>query len=282
MFPILPRSLAWFGVGFLLVFLLSSCVTVPDEVQFTHNGAALSSCERDLAPASAEGEALAASGFTLSTWNIYKGQLPGWREDLDWLLGESDILLLQESHLEPQMLTWLVRNQLDWSMAHAFTYRSFWTGVLTAGKVPQRVLCAQRLQEPYLRLPKTVLISYFPLEGSRWPLLVVNMHGINFTPDSVPLAEQLRALGKVVAEHPGPVVLAGDLNTWTRQRMQRVDELAYKHGLQRAEFRQSPSLHFGSQVDHVYYRGLRPLRSRVIRVRSSDHYPLVVTFEKET
>lgn len=264
--------------GVFLAMLLAACVTVPEKVELMHNGAPLASCESEPAGQVAESAALDPAGFTLSTWNIYKGQMPGWRGDLDRLYEESDILLLQESHMDPGMLRWLAGGKLDWSMAHAFTYRDFWTGVLTAGRVQQAALCAQRTPEPYIRLPKTVLISYFPLQGSRSPLMVVNMHGINFTLGSGTLSEQLADLEKLVEKHPGPLIVAGDMNTWSRQRMQRVDDLARKHGLQRVEFQQSASVHFGRQVDHVYYRGLQPLASHVIPVQSSDHYPLVVTF----
>ena len=263
-----------------LVFL-SSCVTVPERLEFVHNGAPLEGCEAALLDIPEGGKALDPRGFTLATWNIYKGQLSGWREDLDNLYRQTDILLLQEAHLGPGLLKWLSGGVLDWSMAHAFTYRNHWTGVLTGAKVPQMASCAQRHREPYLRLPKTALISYFPLQGNPEPLLVVNVHGVNFTLGTKNLGDQLGAVERVVASHDGPVILAGDLNTWSRQRMELLEELAQRQGLKNVIFEQSPVAHLGQQVDHVYYRGLVPLKNRVIPVKSSDHYPLVVTFKSD-
>lgn len=276
------RSVFFLWVSILGLHLaLVGCVSIPAQVETAHNGAFLESCEKDLDGQPIEAASLDSRGFTLSSWNIYKGQLTGWQEDLERLYRQSDILLLQEAHLEPGLLKWLSGSMLDWSMAHAFTYRNYWTGVFTGAKVQQMAPCAQRHREPYLRLPKTVLISYFPLQGSQEPLLVINVHGVNFTLGARALGEQLDALERVLANHDGPVILAGDLNTWSVWRMRLVEELATRQGLKSVAFEQSPAIHLGQQVDHVYYRGLVPLKSRVIPVKSSDHYPLVVTFMSE-
>ena len=277
------RFLIFQKVLFLaLSAFLGACVSVPGGLEFTHNGAPLAACEEGHAGIPEPEQALDPDGFTLATWNIYKGKLSGWREDLQKLYRESDIVLLQEARLDPGLLKWLARSTADWSMAHAFTFRNHWTGVLTAARVPQATPCAQRYVEPHLRLPKTVLISYFPFMGSKTLLLVVNMHGVNFTLDGKALAEQLQAFESVVERHPGPVILAGDLNTWSSVRMNLVEEFARRHGLKSVKFERSPATHFGNRVDHVYYRGLVPLQSRVIRVDSSDHYPLVVRFKRGT
>ena len=227
--------------------------------------------------------ALDASGFSVTTWNIYKGRLSGWNQDLDNFHQQSDLLLLQEAHLVPEFRDWLELRSTDWAMAHAFALSNAWSGVLTLGKVPQQSPCAQRIHEPYLRLPKTSLISYFPVAGHSEPLLVANVHGVNFTLGSSDLAAQLQAVQEVINAHEGPVILAGDFNTWSNARMNVVRQLAATHKLQSVSFQQQqPIGHFGHQLDHIYYRGLTPLHSHVTQVKSSDHYPLTVTFSLDT
>lgn len=266
----------------LLISMLAGCVSVPERVQLTHNGKAAVTCEARVAMP-AESAALDASGFSLSSWNIYKVRLDGWDQDLDQLHQQSDLLLLQEAHLVPKLQNWLDQRSADWAMAHAFALSDAWSGVLTLAKIPQQSPCAQRLNEPYLRMPKTALISYFPVAGHDEALLVANIHGVNFTLGSSDLENQLQAIQALIHTHNGPVIVAGDFNTWSNARMDVVRQLAIKHDLQPVSFQRHQSAgRFGHHLDHVYYRGLTPLHSQVTRVKSSDHYPLSVTFALDT
>lgn len=266
----------------LLISMLAGCVSVPEQVQLTHNGKAAVTCEARVAMP-AESAALDASGFSLTSWNIYKVRLDGWDQDLDQLHQQSDLLLLQEAHLVPKLQNWLDQRSTDWAMAHAFALSDAWSGVLTLAKIPQQSPCAQRLNEPYLRMPKTALISYFPVAGHDEPLLVANIHGVNFTLGSSDLENQLQAIQELIHTHNGPVIVAGDFNTWSNARMDVVRQLAIKHDLQPVSFQRHQSARrFGHHLDHVYYRGLTLLHSQVTEVKSSDHYPLTVTFALDT
>ncbi len=264
-------------LAFLCALLSSGCVFVPEQVQLTHNGSPIFACEQTI-PVITDAEALDADAFSLTTWNIYKGKLGGWKRDLHALGQHSDLLLLQEAYLEPELRGWLNQESLDWTMVEAFNLRGYWTGVLTGAKVSQLSPCAQRIREPYLRLPKTALLSYFSIRGHAVPLLVANVHGVNFTLGNSDLDAQLEAIEKVIAAHDGPVILAGDFNTWNSARMGVVDKLAASQHLQTVSFKRTPASRFGHSIDHIYYRGLLPLRSRIIEAYSSDNYPLTVTF----
>lgn len=166
----MPNVRAVFRFLFLLVApllfylaFLTGCVSIPEELQLAYNGASREACDPASYETPGQSGALDPERIVVATWNIYKGKLDGWQEDLDRLYRLSDILLLQEAHLAPRFLKWIFRSRPEWVMAHAFTYRNYWTGVFTAAKVPQITPCAQRYREPYLRLPKTVLVSYFPI-----------------------------------------------------------------------------------------------------------------------
>jgi len=274
----IPSVIKLLTLPVLASSLLSGCVSVPEQVQLTHNGKPATTCSAD-STTSVQSTALNSNRFSLTSWNIYKSKLTGWEQDLDQLHQQSDLLLLQEAHLKPGFMDWLDESSLDWAMANAFSLSGTWSGVMTVGKVPLQSPCAQRIHEPYLHLPKTTLISYFPLQGHAESLLVANIHGVNFTLGSSDLSAQLQAIREVIREHTGPIILAGDFNTWSNARMEVVRQLAASHKLQAVTFAiQQPMGHFGHQLDHIYYRGLIPLQSRVTEVKSSDHYPLTVTF----
>ena len=214
----------------------------------------------------------------LATWNIHKEQDPGWQDDLAALGRQSDIVLLQETTLQPPMREALRAAELHWVMASSFAYGNYDIGVLTAARVEPVESCTQRIVEPLLRLPKSAVISWFALAGSSKTLAVVNVHAINFSLSIGAYREQMAALADVLAGHDGPIIFAGDLNTWSDARKEIVDDLAVRLGL--TEVTQADdkrALFFGRQLDHILVRGLRVLASKAIVVTSSDHNPVTAT-----
>ena len=260
-----------------LPLLLNACALVPEKPLLLHSS--------DAVPASGEsrsGEtmdtALSHEVFTLTSWNICKGCRKGWKRDLRLLASRSDLLLLQEAYMRPELQTLLREANITWSMVHAFSLDGVPTGVLTGARVVPVRVRAQRVIEPYLRLPKTAVISYYNIRGQAQPLLVVNVHGVNFAPGSTELVRQFQAIRKIIIRHQGPVIVAGDFNTWSRKRLAALNRLAEASDLRAVKFEGEPSLHFGRRLDHVYYRGLIPLRANAMAMDSSDHHPLMVTF----
>ena len=265
----------------LAVLLLAGCVSVPDQARLIdsrgHTVVLTHTCNAK--PPEAAVHALRDSEISLVSWNIYKEQRPGWEQDLSALSKEADVLLLQEAYLEPGLRQWLQDQGLKWDMGPAFDYQGFPTGVITAGRGEADVNCSMLRNEPYIYLPKAVLISYYPIRGRQEMLLVANIHGINFTLGPKSLGQQLEAAREIIQHHQGPVILAGDFNTWSVRRQQALEQVAAELGLQPVTFEgQMPAMHMGSVVDHIYFRGLTQRESRVIAVKSSDHYPLKVRF----
>jgi endonuclease/exonuclease/phosphatase (EEP) superfamily protein YafD len=133
--------------------------------------------------------------------------------------------------------------------------------------------------EPYIYIPKAALISYYPINGSSESLLVANVHGVNFTLNVETLAEQISATMDIIQHHEGPVIVAGDFNTWSQQRLEMLNKISASLGLKSVAFEgQQPATHMGKVVDHIYYRDLALLDSQVVAVNSSDHFPLKVRF----
>ena len=132
--------------------------------------------------------------------------------------------------------------------------------------------CTQRFVEPLIQLPKSAVITWLPLAGTTRTLAVGNVHAINFSLSLGTYRAQLTALADALANHDGPIILGGDLNTWTDDRTQVVREIAARLGLVEVTYGEDGRTRFlGNQVDHILVRGLDVVASRAIAVASSDH-----------
>ena len=208
---------------------------------------------------------------------MHKQEDAGWDRDLARFAAQTDILLLQEVSLTEPIAQLLQSAAMRWVMASSFIYRERDIGVLTATRAAPVASCTQRMTEPLLRLPKSAVISWMRLPGTDDTLAVANVHAVNFSLTLGAYRDQLRALGDALVDHRGPIVLGGDLNTWTDERLDAVRELATRLALTELTYPEQDlrSLFLGRQVDHVFVRGLAVTRVEAIRVKSSDHNPVL-------
>lgn len=63
------------------------------------------------------------------------------------------------------MLEWLKAGDFQWQQLQAFTQGGVSFGVMTVAKTPQAFVCGVRSPEPLLRIPKSGLVSLYPLQG---------------------------------------------------------------------------------------------------------------------
>jgi len=222
---------------------------------------------------------LDSNGFSLLSWNMKKGMKEGWEEDFRRLSYNKDLLIIQEVCLTDAMRTSLQKVHHHWDLALAFEYRDNKTGVLTASKVEPGFLCTFRNKEPLIRIPKTILITRYPLSGGNQVLMVANVHLINFTLTVSHFRAQLKQLEKILSKHPGPLIVSGDFNTWNDERMAVVDNIASILDMKAVTFSENyRSTVFGNNVDHIYYRGLELIEALSVKTTTSDHNPLIVKF----
>jgi endonuclease/exonuclease/phosphatase (EEP) superfamily protein YafD len=133
--------------------------------------------------------------------------------------------------------------------------------------------------EPLGRIPKTVLITRYPLSGTDEYLVIANIHMINFTFDIAEYRAQLERAVKVVSQHRGPFIISGDFNSWNRARMKVLADITQELGAKEVVFDSDHRATFlGQRVDHVFYRKLVPLEALTEKVTTSDHNPMLVTF----
>ena len=217
--------------------------------------------------------------ISMLNWNVYKGKRANWTTDFKRYTHKHDLVIIQEAHLGDELKAMLDAGHQYWILNEAFHYADRATGVMTASRVKPAYSCGQRTVEPWIRFPKTSLVSYYPIEGMGQQLLVANIHGVNFTLGVGAYKVQIEKLYDVIKRHDGPVILAGDFNTWSDGRMRIVNDLADRLALESLDYtNHNRTSVFGNALDHVFYRGLDPVEHDTWHVTSSDHNPTRVSF----
>lgn len=262
-----PRNIFWlFSPGILLTaFYLTATAAIEPA-------ACSISSVQDIAP---QGREL-GSEFEVLSWNIQKANNPGWAADLAGFSEGIDLAFIQEAPRQAA-IPQAIGHDLHSSFAAGYTTNSRTTGVLTLSIGSPSVHCALTATEPWLGTPKATSITAYSLQDREDRLLAINLHAINFDLGLDSLQLQFEALREVLANHPGPIILAGDLNTWSEGRQSLVDNFLQEYGLASVVF--EPDLRtraFGRALDHIYTRGLRADDAKVIAVSSSDHNALRV------
>lgn len=217
--------------------------------------------------------------LTVAVWNIYKQQRSEWGQALSEYSMGADLVLLQEASLNHELQTYLEDNPWEVRMANAFQFLNTPAGVMNLSRVASRQTCAYLTMEPWLRLPKSALLSDFTLSNGQ-RLVVVNLHGVNFALGLDEYRSQLESLKGVLEDHTGPILLAGDFNTWRKGRMTVLNAFAESLGLKAVAFHDDQRIRvMGKPLDHMYYRGLRLMSADAPSTMASDHNPLLATFQ---
>lgn len=225
------------------------------------------------------GEQALPQCFQLTVWNLYKGHggAAFWR-DFSQLLRGASLLMTQEVLLDATMRSHL--SQASARSVHAAAYRRadrLRDGVMTVCQAspqapPQRLLSPRC--EPLFRTPKSALLTEYALAGSAEPLRALNLHASLFrTPSQARL--EMRRWMECVARVRGPLVVAGDFNTFSRAHFLWISRELSRWGLRHVPVIPEPRSRRHA-LDQIYVRGLRVRAARVLTdVRSSDHFPLV-------
>ena len=270
--------------------LASGCVTVPEQTQIVNKGLnedrsiSINNCDikqtQSYSDKSRAGEhELDANNITILNWNIYKGEKKNWASDFRQLSDGKDLVIIQEARLNPEVKETLKKQSIHWTLNTGFYVNEEATGVLTGSRVKPVSSCGLRTTEPFLRLPKTVLVNQYELSGTDERLLVANIHSINFTLGTEVYGAQIDALKAAIIQHQGPVIVAGDFNSWSDSRKEIIDRMVADLSLEAVTYKSKNRITiFGNEIDHVFYRGLDSVASEARQVTSSDHNPIKVTF----
>jgi len=205
-----------------------------------------------------------------------------------------NIILLQEVRLDNHVRN-ILSNQLKYGWEFSpNTYQAkydAYSGVLTASYAKPTMVDSALSNglEPFSNTPKTTLFTKYALSFTPLELLLVNIHGINFQIKADKFKEQLRFVTEVVRRHDGPVIMAGDFNTWNKYRLNHLNQVVKEMGLTEIDFNSKPTYReavFGIPLNHIFYKEshLKVVEGSeyiFVNVESSDHESFFVEFEMQ-
>ncbi|WP_295905491.1 endonuclease/exonuclease/phosphatase family protein [uncultured Bdellovibrio sp.] len=220
------------------------------------------------------------SNFQLFIWNIKKAEAKAeWARDFEYFTPKSDVVLLQEAMMDnfvPAIA--LGQKGFCWDFATSFIDNDRNpTGVMTGSPIIPLSIHFLRSpgREPVLKTPKMVIVAEYALANSPETLWVANIHGLNFVSNKLN-REQIEQVAAFLKKHNGPVIFAGDFNSWNNERLQNLDEILGKLAMKKLSFANDDRK---LKLDHIYVRGLEATRTDLHRnINSSDHKPLTAEF----
>ncbi|MGR6981724.1 endonuclease/exonuclease/phosphatase family protein [Testudinibacter sp. P27/CKL/0425] len=219
--------------------------------------------------------------YKLLVWNLHKGNDPGWQAQLRQYADKADFVLLQEATEQNRIAE--VLSQQHWYGIHAgtFAYDGDMSGVMLLSTLQPQRYCVGSENEPWIRIPKIAEAAVYPLAADR-TLLVINLHLVNFEWNPSNYRQQLSEMFHLVGQHNGPIILAGDFNSWSERRLNLIQTLAQQSGLNEVRFSPDQRMTFiGNPLDHIFVRDIKLLNSWTEQTSSSDHNPLFIEFELE-
>jgi endonuclease/exonuclease/phosphatase (EEP) superfamily protein YafD len=227
----------------------------------------------------ASGTGLERTDLQLFSWNTHKNTDAAMRADLGRLAEGADLILLQEAVINSEAFAG-IDPEFHWSFSQGYRTENFRSGVTTASRIRPLAQCSLTHKEPWLRSPKATNITEFALADSDQTLLVVNLHLINFTIGVEAMRQQLLQALSFVEQHTGPVIVAGDFNTWNKSRRELVAGALLSRGLEPVSYDSDYRKRFlGHALDHTYIRDITVARGTSYPVNTSDHNPTSVTLK---
>lgn len=222
-------------------------------------------------------QAVMPERFQVLVWNVHKGEDPQMLIDFSALSRDAEVSLFQEAiDAKTWAPTLAKENQTyQWNLARAFKTNGHHTGVATGSSVLpfQKIGYRTLNSEPVTNTPKTMLMTDYLMNNGEI-LRVLNVHGINFVLNSI-FNNQVDQMVEILKDHQGPLIVAGDFNTWNAGRLDYLKKSLLKLQLSEVDFGAD-----APWLDHVFSRGLSVVRKNVFKeINSSDHKPLSVEFQ---
>lgn len=217
--------------------------------------------------------------FRLLIWNIHKGEDPNWLGTLKELVKNKDVVLLQEM-TNKQNIERQFSSQYPTALyVSAFSFLDQMSGVGILSRFIPEKYCGGSRVEPIIRIPKVGSAVLFPLENQQ-SLLIINLHLVNFEINPTNYQAQLEQMLQLVNKHEGPIILAGDFNSWNKWRLSIIQELVDKYNLKEVIFKDDYRLKFlGNPLDFIFIRGFSVKQAVIEKTESSDHNPLLIELE---
>lgn len=212
------------------------------------------------------------SSISVITWNAQKYSDDRFLSDLQRVSETADIVLVQEALHSTQH-----QNEFSWNFPFHFSFhKSFCmpnnhaTGVINSARFElfNNLTFPSPDQELLIFTPKVSAYSQVVVNGKL--IHLINTHALNFNLGG-PFERQIYQIAKFISKLSGPVVWAGDFNTWNLPRKNYLTNITKALGMKHLSPGKDPRRLI---LDHVFVRGLVASKTEVLLEKSSDHYPL--------
>ncbi len=224
--------------------------------------------------------------FGMLCWNVYKNNRkhPGFQAFLHKEVEKRviDLILFQEASFRDNHHFELPHFSYD--AAANLEFKGEFYGVLTASKIESTHAKAYLSEgkESMFGPHKSLLLSDYTFnDGSS--LLILNIHAINFR-ENQRYNKELERFLTLAETYQGPMILAGDFNSWNNKRMEKLQNIAEKLSLKAVSFAEADKVKsfMGKTLDFIFYRELDLIEAVVMdEHKLSDHNPLFVRFKKQ-
>ena len=223
--------------------------------------------------------------FGVLCWNVHKNNTihTEFEPFLQKFTQENkvDFLLFQEANFRDDKYFTLPNFTFD--AAANLEFRGEFYGVLSASRVESKSAQAYLSEgkESLIGPHKSLILSAYPFEDGT-ELLVLNVHAINFR-ENKRYDKELERFLELMQDHQGPMIIAGDFNSWNKKRMLKLHEIREKLSLNAVPFKQIDKVKsfMGNHLDFIFYRGVELVDFKVHKDhRLSDHNPLFAQFKK--
>ena len=230
--------------------------------------------------------ALNPNDIRVMVWNIYKGKKDSWESDYSYLSHDRDFILLQEVVNSDK-----VKKHFEIEATHGLKLATSFiskrsgtrTGVAIGSRSSPTKFGFRRSKKKELigRTPKVMAFAEYDLSRESEKLLVINIHSLNSVTAKTHFTE-LKTSRKLIDSHVGPVIFAGDFNTWTKKKTKSMrsylrslgfSEVVFPNGDDRMK---APITN--RVLDFIFVRGLSYKDAQVWDdLDGSDHKALYVT-----
>jgi endonuclease/exonuclease/phosphatase (EEP) superfamily protein YafD len=214
-------------------------------------------------------------------WNAAKAKKKEWASDFRSLLPGVSFVLLQEATDQKKMISeFNACADFAWTFALNRKKQRYRYGVLigTPFIAQKTYFIRSPVLEPILKTDKMALGSTYAIKKRILKLLIINIHAINFRGLKA-FKAHINAVKKVIEHHEGPLIFAGDFNSWSLKRLRFLYKTIKEIGLESVRWDNRPFTILGMVLDHIFIRGVKVERAEFLHeITSSDHKPMILEF----
>lgn len=211
------------------------------------------------------------------TWNVLKFKRENSVSDFVNLSNKADVAFIQEAIHSIDLQNKTAQSvSMDWTFFKSFCREYGASGVQTGSRYPQLQADAVLAPavEPVVNTPKVTGFSVIEISGHK--VLLINVHGLNAN-KGLDFEKHMDQIFNVAIKFEGPIIWAGDFNTWNPLRMAYLKNKGQALGMTllvpETDVRKL-------KLDHILVRGFKVKSVKILDTYvSSDHWPVIAELE---